>query len=338
MTICARRTSFFEAGYLSASAQARSAPANHKPAMVRECLRYLNIRPDGCYVDGTCGCGGHSLAIAERVSRPGTLLCLDLDLQMVEYTRQRLQDARCRVLVRHASFADLPEVLLEESLSSVDGILLDLGVCSAQLDDPGHGFSFRLEGPLQMLYDPERGVPAADLANHRSEAELAALFHDLAQEKHARAIAHAIVARRRHRPFKTTTDLAETIANAVPARERHARLHPATRAFLALRVAANDEVGHLRRALERVPFLLAPGGRLVILCYESLEDQEVKRAFRRFSGYCICPPRTPVCTCGAGRLLRVLTPKAARPSTAEVAANPRARSVRLRAAERRVDQ
>jgi len=306
--------------------------------MVRECLHHLNIRAGGCYVDGTCGCGGHSLAIAQRLCPASTLVCLDLDPEMVERTRQRLRQARCRVLVRHASYAELAEVLREESLAAVDGILLDLGTCSAQLDDPARGFSFRLEGPLHMLYDAERGKPAAFFVNHLPEPELAALFRNLAQEKHARAIARAIVARRRQKPFKATTELADTIVGAVPGRGRRPRLHPATRVFLALRLAANDEIGHLGRALDRIPFLLSAGGRMVVLCYESLEDQEVKRAFRRFSGHCVCPPRVPVCTCGAGRLVRVLTPKAVRPSQEEIASNPRVRSARLRAAERRPEQ
>jgi len=166
--------------------------------------------------------------------------------------------------------------------------------------------------------------------------ELATLLRDLVQESRAHAIADAISARRRRKPFRTTTELAETIAKAVPSRHR-GRLHPATKTFLALRLLANDEIGHLRSALERIPFVLSPGGRIVVLCYESLEDQQVKRAFRRLSGRCVCPPGLPVCNCGAGFLLRVLTPKAIRPAPSEVAANPRVRSARLRAAERRAD-
>jgi len=281
--------------------------------MVRETLHHLSIRPNGVYVDGTCGSGGHSLAIAKRLSAAATLLCLDLDPEMAELTRQRLRGAKCTALVRHASYADLPAILREEGIAFVDGVLLDLGVCSAQLDDPGRGFSFRLEGPLNMLYDPGRGVPAVRLVNRLPEQQLANLFSTLAQEKHARAIARAIATLRRHKPFKTTTQLAQAISSAIPPRDRHARLHPATRVFLALRLVANDELGHLQRALEHLPFLLSPNGRIVILCYESQEDQEVKRAFRRFSGHCVCPPGIPVCQCGAGLMLRVLTPQAHTP-------------------------
>jgi len=238
------------------------------------------------------------------------------------------------VLARHASYADLPEVMREEGLTAADGVLLDLGVCSVHVDESARGFSFLRDGPLQMLYDPEQGVPASRLVNTLSEAELERLFREWGQERHSRAIARAVVARRRQKPFRTTTELAAIMAATMPARERRGRIHPATRCFQALRLAANDELGHLRRGLEHIPFCLSTGARLAVLCYESLEDQEVKRAFRKFSGRCVCPPATPVCRCGAGRLLRVLTQKPLRPSAAEVAANPRARSARLRVAER----
>jgi 16S rRNA (cytosine1402-N4)-methyltransferase len=259
------------------------------------------------------------------------LLGLDRDPAALALASTRLRRFGDRVILRQGSFADLQATLAELGWEGVDGILLDLGVSSLQLDDAGRGFSFRSVGPLDMRMDPGAPGSAADVVNAWPETELARIIADYGEERHARRVARAIV---QARPLRTTADLADAVTRGVRARPGPARLHPATRTFQAIRIAVNDELGALDRFLADGWARLRPGGRLAILAYHSLEDRRVKEAFRRWAADCICPPATPRCACGWSRKARLVTRRPLRPSPAEVAHNPRARSARLRVVER----
>jgi len=308
--------------------------------MPAECLEYLAPPVGGVVVDATLGLGGHAEALLRTVGPEGLLLATDRDPEALARAEARLR-AACTawgwaglpaVLVR-ADFRDLGAVLTAHLPAgrSVDAALFDLGVSSMQLDLAERGFSFRRGGPLDMRMDPDGPTTAADLANSLPEAELARLLWEYGEERHSRRIARQIVARR---PLRTTADLEAAAWAAYPAGERHGRLHPATRAFQALRIAVNDELAAIEPALLAVADRLTPGGRLVVLSYHSLEDRIVKRAFEFLAGRCRCPAEVPLCTCGALPRVRILTRKPVEPGAAEVEANPRARSAKLRALAR----
>jgi len=302
--------------------------AAHVPVMVAEAVEWLRPRPGALLVDATVGLGGHAAALL--AAAPDTrLLGLDRDPAALAIARERLGTSGDRVLLRQARFADVSRVLHEVGWDGADGVLLDLGVSSLQLDDPTRGFSFQAEGPLDMRMDPTTGLDAAEIVNRWPEEEIARLLRDYGEEARARAIARAIV---RRRPLATTAELADVVRRVLGrGRPGH---HPATRTFQALRIAVNDELGELERFLADGWMLLRPGGRLAVLAYHSLEDRRVKETFRRWAANCVCPPRTPVCVCGWRAKVRVLTPRPVRPAAAEVARNPRARSARLRVVER----
>jgi len=306
----------------------RDADVVHIPVLLQATLTYLRVRPGGTYVDATVGGGGHAEAILSATAPDGRLLGLDLDPEALEVARRRLAPFGERVVLRHGSFALL--ATLAADFAPADGILLDLGLSSLQLADPVRGFSFSQEGPLDMRFDPDAGGPtAADLVNDLSVKELTEILYRYGEERQARRIAEAIVAAR---PIRSTRHLAEVVAAAVGRGRR--RIHPATRTFQALRIAVNDELGALQVALPQALDLLAPGGRLVVISFHSLEDRIVKRFLRQEARDCICPPESPACTCGHRARLRVLTRKPVRPTPEEVVQNPRSRSARLRAAER----
>lgn len=309
-----------------------SLDAIHEPVMLDEVLRLLDVRAGGRYIDATVGAGGHARAILGAA--PGVrLLGVDRDPQVLEVARERLAPFGEAVTLRHGRFDDLPGLASEAGFEAVDGVLFDLGVSSLQLDTPGRGFSFRRDEPLDMRMDPTaEGPTAADIANEYDERQLANVLYEFGEERRSRAIARAVVARR---PLRTTKDLVTAIEQAVgPGRERLGNIHPATRTFQALRIAVNQELSLLDSALPGAHGLLADGGRLVVLSFHSLEDRAVKRFLRRESTGCLCPPRSPGCVCGHVATLAELTRRPLRPSTAEVERNPRARSARLRAAER----
>lgn len=290
----------------------------HVPVLSEEAIEWLAIRPDGAYVDATYGRGGHSARILEQLSPSGRLLALDRDPEAARDAAERFANDRRFEFVR-TPFSGLAEVLNERDLAGrVEGVLMDIGVSSPQLDDAARGFSFMQEGPLDMRMDPAAGESAADWLNRVEEAELADVIYQYGEERFSRRIARAIVLRRESVPFATTVDLAEVIAGAVPRREH--RIHPATRSFQAIRIFVNDELGELRAALTASLEVLAPGGRLVVLSFHSLEDRLVKRFMRNVSQ--AEPMRL--------RIVRRLI----RPGEAETASNPRARSARLRVAER----
>lgn len=304
--------------------------------MREEVLELLACHPGGLYVDGTVGGGGYAEAILRETEPDGILLALDCDAEAIERVKDRLRSYHQRVLLEKSSFADLPAVLakLGFGVESVDGVVLDLGVSSFQLEDAERGFSFLHDGPLDMRMDLNLSRTASDLVNTLSESELADLIFLLGEERWSRRIARAIVARRRARYIDRTAELAQLIAEVVPKTKDSRRIHPATRTFQALRIAVNQELKAIELFLSRVLSVLKPGGRLCVVAFHSLEDRLVKEKFRSWARRCRCPSDIPVCECEGQPLVRLLTRKPVRPAEAEIAVNPRARSARLRAIEK----
>ncbi len=302
---------------------------NHTPVLYHEVLQALQPRDGGRYVDGTLGAGGHAWGILDASSPGGLLLGLDLDPQALALAREKLAPFGERAILRQGSYLTLRQQLDALGWVSVDGILLDLGVSSMQVDTPERGFSFRQDGPLDMRFDPAASTTAADLVNHLPESELADLIYRYGEERRSRRIARAIV---KARPIESTRQLAEVVRRA--AGGGRGRIHPATRTFQALRIAVNRELEAVERVLPLAIDALASGGRLAVISFHSLEDRLVKTFFRRESRDCLCPPERPVCTCGHIARLRLVPRKAIQAGEAEVAVNPRARSARLRVAEK----
>ena len=305
----------------------------HLPVMVEEVMAALLPRPGSFHVDATLGGGGHAVRILEAASPDGRLLGLDADPAAIERSGRRLARFGERAVLRHANFERVAEVAAEEGFDPSDGILFDLGLSSYQLADAERGFSFRSEGPLDMRFDTSSGRPAHELLATLDEAELGDLFHRYGEEPSARRIARAVVGARRREAIGTAAALAALVERVVGGRGRR-RIHPATRVFQALRIAVNRELEVLPIALRAALELLRPGGRLVVISYHSLEDRIVKRFFAAERRGCVCPPELPVCVCGHQPRVRLVGPAPGRPSEREVEANPRARSARLRAAER----
>jgi len=309
-----------------------TAPDSHRPVLLREALEALALTPDGAYIDATFGRGGHAAGILERLGPAGRLLALDKDPQAVEVARARF-GADPRFTIVRGSFAMLEQVAQSHGVAGqAMGLLLDLGVSSPQLDDPARGFSFLQEGPLDMRMDPESGVSAAEWLARVSEGELSTVLRELGEERFHRRIARAIVSARAAQPIRTTGQLARIVAAAVPTREKHK--HPATRTFQAIRIHINRELEDLGQCLEQSLRVLAPGGRLAVISFHSLEDRMVKRFIRdQARGRQDLPPDLPVRAQETGATLRPVG-KARRPQAQEVEANPRARSAVLRVAER----
>jgi 16S rRNA (cytosine1402-N4)-methyltransferase len=305
--------------------------SGHTPVLLKETLELLAPRPGGRYIDATLGGGGHAEAILEASHPDGRLLGLDADPRANARVRERLAPYGDRVTLVHANFWELANVARAHGFDQVDGILFDLGVSSYHFDEAEAGFSFRLEGPLDMRLDPTQGLTAADIVNTLDEEALADILYRYGDERRSRRIARAIVA---NRPIHTTTDLAEIIVQAV-GRRPGARLHPATRTFQALRIYVNDELGALEAALPQALSLLKPGGVLVVITFHSLEDRLVKHFLRQESRDCICPPQTPICVCGHQAQIDLIHRKGLTPSPDEIARNPRSRSARLRVARKR---
>jgi 16S rRNA (cytosine1402-N4)-methyltransferase len=301
----------------------------HIPVLFQAVLDGLQVRPGGRYIDATVGGGGHAAGILAASSPDGRLLGLDRDPAAIETAGIRLVSYAGRVVLVHGSFSHLAETAGTSRFVPADGVLFDLGLSSLQLADPVRGFAFTVDGPLDMRFDPQAGGPtAADLLNALSTEELVKILYRYGEERQSRRIAEAIVAAR---PLHTTKELAALVERVL---KRRGRIHPATRTFQALRIAVNDELAALEAALPQAVEVLVPGGRLAVLSFHSLEDRLVKRFMRRESRDCVCPPESPACTCGHQATLRLFTRRAIRPAAEETAANPRARSARLRVAER----
>lgn len=309
----------------------------HIPVLFEESLELLQVRPGGIYVDGTVGLGGHSEGILARLEGQGFLIGLDVDPEALGRARERLAARYSNFELYPENFKNLPEVLTRFGFQKANGCLLDLGLSSLQLGSPGRGFGIRDEGPLDMRMDPRLKLTAAHLVNQWSEAQLADLFRRHGEEPASRRIAAAIVARRQTAPIGTTLELAELVEQ-VKGRSRNPRIHPATQIFQALRIEVNQELTRLAESLEEAIGHLAPGGRLVVISFHSLEDRIVKRVFRREAGFCVCFRPPEVCTCPRVARVRLLTRKPMTPSSQEVQRNPRSRSARLRAVEVPVEE
>jgi 16S rRNA (cytosine1402-N4)-methyltransferase len=303
-------------------------PLLHAPVLLKEALDGLGVKAGGRYIDCTLGTGGHAIAILERSEPDGRLLGMDLDPMAVQVSKQRLGSYGDRVRLVHESFTQLKAVASGEDFIPANGVLLDLGMSSLQLEHGERGFSFQKEGPLDMRMDPEEETTADQLVNELNENELAEIIANYGEEAKARAIARAIV---RNRPLKTTLELAEVVARTVG---RRRRIHPATKTFQALRIAVNDELEALSCVLPQITEVLAAGGALAIITFHSLEDRLVKKYIANESRECVCPPEIPVCVCTHERTLETLTRKPVRPSAEEISRNPRSRSAKLRVALR----
>lgn len=307
-------------------------PEVHIPVLTTEVVEWLGPVADGLIVDATVGLGGHAAALLEAA--PGSrLLGVDRDPEAVAEARRRLEPYGRRVTVVNRTFDRLPELLSELDLPAPSAILADLGCSSLQLDSQRRGFSFSADGPLDMRMGGD-GPTAADLVNTADEEELVTVFWRYGEERRSRAVAHAVVRRRAERPLTTTSELSDLVERVVGRRSER-RIHPATRVFQALRIAVNDELGQLERFLEPAVRSLRPRGRLAVISFHSLEDRIVKHGFARLQGRCTCPPDFPECRCAPLDLATVLTPGPVRPSDAEIEANPRSRSARMRVVERR---
>ncbi len=303
----------------------------HKPVLFDEAIAALNIKPDGVYIDGTLGGGGHSEAVAQRLTT-GRLLSIDRDPDALAAAGERLQRYPQAQIIR-GNFADMDVLAREQGIDRVDGILLDIGVSSHQLDDPSRGFSYHHDAPLDMRMSQE-GPTAADLVNTLSQSELAQILFRYGEEKSANRIAAAIVQSRAQAPIRTTVQLAELVKSSVPAAVRREPGHPARKTFQALRIAVNGELDALRQGLDKGFELLKPGGRFVVISFHSLEDRIVKTTMADWCQGCICPKDFPVCVCGRKPRAKLIYKKGLAPSDREVTENPRSRSARLRAAEK----
>ena len=305
----------------------------HVPVLYDEVMETLNIKPGGIYVDGTVGGGGHSAGICSRLSAEGTLIAVDRDTAALEAAEERLREYSCSRKFIHANYSET-DISAEAAGGKVQGILLDLGVSSFQLDNAERGFSYMHDAPMDMRMNEDDSLTAYDVVNTYSEKELARIIREYGEEKWASRIAQFIAAARREEPVRTTGQLTEIIKAAIPARARRTGPHPSKRTFQAIRIEVNDELGHLRQAVSRLPDLLDTGGRLAVITFHSLEDRIVKNEFERRLDPCTCPKEFPVCVCGKVADVRKVTRKPLIPSEEELEKNPRARSAKLRVIEK----
>jgi len=305
----------------------------HKPVLLDECIEMLNIRPGGVYVDGTLGRAGHSREIVRRLTG-GRLICIDQDTAAIRAAEERLAPWRDRVTLVHGNFSDLADILREAGVSGVDGALFDLGVSSPQLDDASRGFSYMQDAPLDMRMDNTAALTAREVVNTWSQEELRRILYEYGEERYAPAVARAIVRARETGPVETTLELAEIVRGAMPPAALREKQHPAKRTFQAVRIAVNGELDALPPMLEAAVDSLNPGGRLAVITFHSLEDRIVKQTLREQARGCTCPREFPVCVCGKKPKIRLVTRKPIVPGAAELSENPRARSAKLRTAEK----
>ena len=305
----------------------------HKSVLLDECIDSLNIKPDGIYVDGTLGGAGHSLEIVKRLDG-GKLVAFDQDMDAIENARIKLAEYMDRVILIHSNFENLGEKLDENGITGIDGLLLDLGVSSYQLDTPERGFSYMHDAPLDMRMDKSLTESAWDIINRYSEAELSDIIRNYGEENWHARIAAFIVERRSEKPIETTFELVDIIKAAVPRKARDENLHPAKRTFQAIRIAVNRELDVIEKVISEATEKMNRGGVIAIITFHSLEDRIVKNVFRDLSAGCICPPEFPVCTCNTVAKLKLLTKKPIISSKEELEENPRARSAKLRCAVR----
>ncbi|MBQ7434925.1 MAG: 16S rRNA (cytosine(1402)-N(4))-methyltransferase RsmH [Oscillospiraceae bacterium] len=305
----------------------------HISVLLDECIENLNIKPDGTYLDGTLGMGGHSFEIASRLST-GRLICIDRDETAIERAGRRLAPFGDKVKLVHGNFSDAAAILDSLGIEGADGMLFDLGVSSPQLDEAERGFSYMVQAPLDMRMDQSGGLSAYEVVNTWDENRLNRILWDYGEERYARRITAVILKRREEKPIETTQELVDIIRSAMPAAALREKQHPAKRTFQAIRIAVNDELGAIASMMETAPDKLKRGGRLCVISFHSLEDRIVKSGIQAREHGCTCPREAPVCTCGFKQTLRSVSRKPILPTEAEIARNPRARSAKLRVAER----
>ncbi|MBQ6927511.1 MAG: 16S rRNA (cytosine(1402)-N(4))-methyltransferase RsmH [Oscillospiraceae bacterium] len=305
----------------------------HISVLLDECIENLNIKPDGIYLDGTLGMGGHSYEIASRLST-GRLICIDRDETAIERAGRRLAPFGEKVRLVHGNFSDAAAILDSLGIAGTDGMLFDLGVSSPQLDEAERGFSYMAEAPLDMRMDRSGGLTAWEVVNTWEEARLNRILWDYGEERCARRITAAILKHRENKPIETTQELVDIIRAAMPAAALREKQHPAKRTFQAIRIAVNDELGAIAAMMDTAPDKLNVGGRLCVISFHSLEDRIVKSGIQARERGCTCPREAPVCTCGFVQTLRSVSRKPILPSEEEIERNPRARSAKLRVAER----
>ena len=306
----------------------------HRPVLLHECIEALAIRPDGIYLDGTLGRGGHSEEIAKRLSDKGRLLCVDRDRQALEEAGRRLAPWADRITFLHGNFADLDALMDRAGVAAADGMLFDLGVSSPQLDDPERGFSYMHDAPLDMRMDRDDALTAWTVVNQWPREEIRRVLSQYGEERYAGPIAAAIDKARRKAPIETTGQLVEVIRGALPAAALREKQHPAKRSFQGIRIAVNDELASVSRMLQAAIPRLNPGGRLAVISFHSLEDRIVKSELAAAAKGCTCPPEFPVCVCGKTPQVKLVTRKPILPGEDELEENPRARSAKLRVAEK----
>ena len=305
----------------------------HVSVLLNECIENLNIRPDGLYVDGTLGLGGHSAEIAKRLTT-GLLIGIDRDETAIRRAGERLAPYGERVKLVHGNFSDTAAILDSLGIEAVDGMLFDLGVSSPQLDEAERGFSYSQDAPLDMRMDASAGLTAWDVVNTWDEGRLNRILWDYGEERYARRITGAILRAREQKPIESTLELVEIIRSAMPAPALREKQHPAKRSFQAIRIAVNDELGAIAAMMETAPDKLRVGGRLCVISFHSLEDRIVKSGIAARENGCTCPREAPICTCGFVKTLRSVSRKPILPSEEEIERNPRSRSAKLRVAER----
>lgn len=305
----------------------------HIPVLLDECIKYLNIKPDGIYVDGTLGMGGHSEAILQRLTT-GRLISIDRDITAIERAGERLAPYADRLTIVHGNFRDLDAILDEQGVRLVDGMLFDLGVSSPQLDEADRGFSYMSDAPLDMRMDASDNIDAWFIVNRWPQEKIERIMRDYGEERHAARIAARIAERREEKEIETTLELVDVIKSAMPAAALREKQHPAKRSFQAIRIAVNDELNAVHALMDSAPDRLKPGGRLCVISFHSLEDRIVKNAIHAREDGCTCPREAPVCTCGFVKTLRSVTRKPITAGGEELELNPRSRSAKLRVAER----
>lgn len=307
---------------------------SHVPVLARECIEGLNIKPDGIYVDGTTGGGGHSALIAERLSEKGLLICIDRDDDALEAAGKRLASTGRNITFVKSNFSAVTDVLDGLGIEKIDGILFDLGVSSYQLDNGERGFSYMTDAPLDMRMDRSQSLDARQVVNGYSRDQLKMIISAYGEERFAPAIASAICRQREQEPIETTLELAEIIKSAMPAAARREKQHPAKRTFQAIRIEVNGELAAVEQAVESSVSCLAPEGRIAVISFHSLEDRIVKRAFAAQAQGCTCPKSFPVCVCGKKPKIKLISKGVITASPEELESNPRARSAKLRVAEK----
>lgn len=306
----------------------------HKSVLLQECIDALNIRPDGIYLDGTLGGAGHSSQIARRLMEGGRLIGVDRDRTALAAAKERLAPYADRVTLVHSNFAEIDAILDSLGIPAVDGMLFDLGVSSPQLDDASRGFSYMADAPLDMRMDKDDVLTAGEVVNAWPQGELRRILYDYGEERYAPQIAAAICRAREKAPVETTLELVDIIRSAMPAQALREKQHPAKRSFQAIRIAVNDELGAVSRMMQAAVGRLNPGGRLAVITFHSLEDRIVKSEMQQAARGCTCPPEFPVCVCGKKPLVKLVTRKPIVSGPAELEENPRARSAKLRVAEK----